>query len=128
MRAAGLALVGWIVPGGAYLASRRYWSFAMYAVAVWAAFGAGLALHGVLAWPTASDLAGVDGGTSLIFRAAAAVKALAGAPYLLAQAAGISGTFLEGRVHEQGTMLLAMAGVINTYAIGSALDSREEAR
>jgi hypothetical protein len=70
----------------------------------------------------------VDGGTSLIFRAAAAVKALAGAPYLLAQAAGISGTFLEGRVHEQGTMLLAMAGVINTYAIGSALDSREEAR
>ncbi len=125
---AALALVGWIVPGGAYLASRRYVPFALFAAAVWAAFGAGLALQGGLAWPTAADLAGLDGGTSLMFRAGAAVKMLAGAPYWIAQAAGVSGTFLDGRVHEQGTTLLAMAGVINVFAIGTALDARKEAR
>jgi hypothetical protein len=63
-----------------------------------------------------------------MFRAGAAVKMLAGAPYWIAQAAGISGTFPEGRVHEQGTTLLAMAGVINVFAIGTALDARKEAR
>jgi hypothetical protein len=128
MRAVALGLFGWVVPGGAYLSGRRYGSFALFAVAVWASFGVGLALDGGLAWPSAADLAGLDGGTSLMFRAAAAVKMLAGAPYLLAQALGVSGTFLEGRLHEQGTTLLAMAGVINVFAIGSALDARREAR
>lgn len=123
-----MGLFGWAVPGGVYLAERRYVPFALFAVAVWTAFGMGLALDGALAWPTAADLAGLDGGTSLLFRAAAAVKLLAGAPYLLAQVLGISGTFLDGRVHEQGTTLLAMAGVINVLAIGSAFDARKEAR
>jgi hypothetical protein len=126
MRALGLGLLGWVVPGGAYLASRRYVPFALFAVAVWTAFGAGLALQGGMAWPTAADLAGLDGGTSLMFRAGSAVKMLAGAPYLLAQAAGLSGTFLDSRVHEQGTTLLAMAGVINLFGIGSALDARKQ--
>jgi hypothetical protein len=128
MKTLALGLFGWVVPGGAYLAARRYVPFTLFAVAVWAAFGAGMALHGGFAWPTAGDLTGLDGGTALIFRAAAAVKMLAGAPYLVARIAGVSGTFLDGRLHEQGTTLLAMAGVINVYAVASALDARREAR
>ena len=128
MRALGLGVFGWLVPGGAFLSARRYASFALFAVAVWASFGAGLALHGGLVWPAAGDLAGLDGGTALIFRAAAAVKMLAGAPYLVAQMSGESGSFLDGRLHEQGTTLLAMAGVINVYAIASALGARKEHR
>jgi hypothetical protein len=121
-------LIGWVVPGGAYLVSRRYVPFALFAAAVWASFGLGLVLQGATAWPSAADLAGLDGGTSLMLRAGAAVKVLAGAPYWIAQAAGVSGTFLDGRLHEQGTTLLAMAGIINVFAIGSALDARKEAR
>ena len=128
MRPAAIALFGWMVPGGAYLASRRYVGFVLSASAVWVSFGAGLALHGAIAWPSAADLAGLDGGTALMLRAGAAVKLLAGAPYWIAQALGGSGGFLEGRVHEQGSTLLAMAGVINVFAIGSALDLRKEAR
>ena len=46
MKAVGLAVFGWLVPGGAYLLMRRYLQFAVFAVLVSATFAAGLALHG----------------------------------------------------------------------------------
>jgi hypothetical protein len=121
-----LAAFGWLVPGGTYLLTRRYLSFALFAGAVWSAFAAGMLLHGGAQWPAAADLAGLDGGTALFFRAGALAKAMAGAPYLLAQALDLSGTFLGARLHEQGTTLLTMAGVINALAISSSLETRKE--
>jgi hypothetical protein len=122
-----LAAFGWLVPGGTYLLTRRYLSFVLFAGAVWSAFAAGVMLHGGAQWPAATDLAGLDGGTALFFRGGAIAKALAGAPYLLAQAFDLSGTFLDGRLHEPGTTLLAMAGVINALAISTALEARKAA-
>ncbi len=45
MNRVALALFGWLVPGGAYLLMRRYVQFALFAVVVWTAFGAGLWLE-----------------------------------------------------------------------------------
>ncbi len=121
-----LAVFGWLVPGGTYLLMRRYVTFALFAGAVWMAFAAGLALHGGAQWPQAGELAGLDGPTALVFRAGAAAKLLAGAPYLLAQWFGLGGTFPDSRLHEYGTTLLVMAGAINALAVSSALDARKE--
>src|SRR5262249_31971196 len=120
-----LAAFGWLVPGGAYLLMRRYLQFAVFAFVVIAAFAAGLALGGGGAWPPPEGLAGLDGFTSLLFRAGASVKLLAGAPAL---AAGLFGSesFLSGRLHEYGTTLLMMAGLFNLLAISTALDLRKE--
>jgi len=91
-------------------------------------FVAGLAMGGSFRWPQAADLAGLDGFTGLFFQAGALAKVLAGAPYLLARAAGGSVGFLEGRVNEYGTVLLTLAGVFNVLAIASALELRKEGR
>jgi hypothetical protein len=121
-----LAAFGWLVPGGAYLLMRRYVQFAIFAVIVVAAFAAGLAMHGGCRWPAPAELAGLDGFTALVFQAGAFAKLLAGGPYLLARVFDGSGTFLEGRVHEYGTTLLVMAGVVNVLAVSSALELRKE--
>jgi hypothetical protein len=125
MRSLRLVAFGWLVPGGAYLLMRRYLQFAVFAVLVWAAFAAGLALHGSSQWPQPADLAGLDTFTALVFKGGALAKMLAGAPYLAAQFFDGS-SFLEGRLQEYGTTLLAMAGVLNALAISSALDLRKE--
>jgi hypothetical protein len=122
MKKLGLILFGWLVPGGAYLLMRRYLQFAVFAAVVWAAFACGLLLHGAAVWPGPGELAGIDGFTALVFQAGATAKVLAGAPYLLFH----SGDFISGRLHEQGTTLLIMAGLFNVLAISSALDLRKE--
>jgi len=119
------AAFGWLVPGGAYLLMRRYLQFAVFASLVCLTFAAGLMLQGACAWPQASELTGLDGFSALVFKAGALAKLLAGAPYLAARLFDGS-SFLTGRLHEQGTTLLAMAGVINALAVSSALDLRKE--
>ncbi|MGA2146039.1 MAG: DUF6677 family protein [Bryobacteraceae bacterium] len=121
MRSLRLAAFGWLVPGGAYLLMRRYFQFAVFAVLVWATFAAGLVLQGSCRWPQPEELAGLDTFTALLFKAGALAKVFAGAPYLAAQFFD-SSTFLSGRLHEYGTTLLAMAGVLNALAVSSALD------
>lgn len=128
MKRTALAVFGWLVPGGAQFLTRRYTASVWFAVGVWTAFAAGVALQGGGQWPTAAELAGLDGATAMIFRAGALAQALAGAPYLLAQSLGLTGTFLDGRLHEYGTTLLAMAGTINLLAVSTALDREKEGR
>lgn len=127
MKTVLLAAFGWLVPGGAYLLMRRYVQFAVFAVVVVGAFGAGLALHGGSVWPQPAELAGLDGFTALAFKAGALAKLLAGAPYLLARCFDHS-SFLESRLHEQGAALMMMAGAANALAVGGALDLRKERR
>ena len=127
MRTVALAVVGWGIPGGAQFLTRRYVSCGLFAGAVWSAVAAGIAMQGGGQWPSGADLAGLDGPAALLFRLGAVTQALAGAPYLIAQALGLSGTFLEGRLHEHGTTLLTMAGTINLLAVSTALDRRKEA-
>jgi hypothetical protein len=124
MNAIGLAVFGWLVPGGAYLLMRRYVAFAVFAVVVVVAVVAGAVLQGGLRWPTTEELAGLDGFTALLFRAGAFGKALAGGPYLLVRMFGGSSTFLDGRMHEYGSTLLIMAGAANVLAVSSALEQR----
>jgi hypothetical protein len=124
MNTIGLAVFGWLVPGGAYLLMRRYVAFAVFAVVVVTAVVAGAALQGGLRWPAPEELAGLDGFTALVFRAAALGKALAGGPYLLVRMFGGSSTFLDSRMHEYGSTLLIMAGAVNVLAVSSALDQR----
>lgn len=126
MNPVGRALFGWLVPGGAYLLRRRYLPFALFAGAVWAAFAVGLALHGGLAWPQPADLMGLDSFTALVYRAGAFGRMLAGGPYLLARFLGVAGTLLDSRLHEFGSTLLIMSGLINILAVSSALESEEE--
>jgi hypothetical protein len=116
---------GCLVPGGAYLLMRRYAEFAVFGLAVTAAAIAGVALHGGSGWPGPEELAGLDGLTALLFQAGAAVKFLAGAPFLAASAIGDAGGFLSSRAHEYGNVLLILAGVMNVLGVSSALDQRE---
>ena len=122
-----LAAFGWLVPGGSYLLLRRYLQFAVFFIAVLAAFAAGLALHGGCDWPGPADLAGLDPFTALAFRAGAFLKMLAGAPWLVPALFG-NATFLGSRLHEQGSALLMMAGTMNVLAIAGALELRKERR
>jgi hypothetical protein len=121
----GLAAFGWLVPGGAYLLTRRYLQFAFFAVVVCSTFAAGLALQGGLQWPQPADLQGIDTFTAVVFRAGAAAKLLAGFPALIGLMTGSAHTFLEGRVHEFGTALLTLAGLFNLLAISNALELRK---
>jgi hypothetical protein len=121
-----IAIFGWLVPGGSYLLMRRYAQFAGFAILVSATFAAGLALHGGYAWPQPAELQGLDSFTGWFFRAGALAKALAGAPYLLAQLYGDSDGFLDGRVHEYGTTLLVLAGIFNLLAVSNAFELRKE--
>jgi hypothetical protein len=125
MNSIGMAVIGWLLPGGAYLLTRRYLQFAIFAVAVTASFAAGMATHGSSLWPTTAELAGLDGFTALAFQASALAKILAGGPYVIARLFD-SPSFLSGRMHEYGTTLLILAGLINLLAVSSAIDLRKE--
>lgn len=122
-----LAAFGWVVPGGSYLLQRRYLQFAVFFMAVVAAFATGLALHGGCDWPGAADLAGLDPFTALAFRAGSTLKMLAGAPWLFPALFG-KAAFLDSRLHEQGSALLMMAGTMNVLAIAGALELRKGPR
>jgi len=122
---AAMVVFGWLVPGGAHLLMRRYVQFAVFASAVTAAVIAGVALQGGSGWPRPEELAGVDGFTALVFQAGAAAKFLAGAPFLAASAIHDAGGFLSSRLHEYGSVLLIMAGMVNVLGVSSALDQRE---
>jgi hypothetical protein len=125
MKKVAMVLFGWLVPGGAYLLMRRYVQFAVFGLAVTTAVIAGVALQGGSGWPAPEELAGLDGSTALLFQAGAAAKYLAGAPFLAASVIHDSGGFLSSRLHEYGSVLLIMAGVMNVLGVSSALDRRE---
>ena len=126
MRRIGLAAFGWLVPGGAYLLTRRYLEFAGFALLVGTTFGAGMAMQGAIRWPTAAELQGLDPFTSYLFQAGACAKLLTGAPFLAATLLGAGPDFLTGRVHEYGSTLLLLAGIFNLLAISSALETHRE--
>jgi hypothetical protein len=128
MKAAGLAIFGWLLPGGAYLLMRRYAQFAAFALLVSITFAAGLALHGGFAWPQPAELQGLDGFTVLLFKGGALAKLLAGFPCLLAMLFDGARSFLDGRLHEYGATLLVLAGLFNLLAISSALELRKAGR
>ena len=125
MNAVALVLLGWLVPGGAYLLMRRYLQFAIFAVLVPVTFAAGIALDASYRWPMPAELQGLDGFTAFFFQAGAFVKWLAGGPFLIAQLFGASPSFLSGRMHEYGTTLLYLSGIFNLLAISNAFDLRE---
>jgi hypothetical protein len=128
MKPAVLAVFGWLVPGGAFLLTRRFLQFAVFAVLVSSTFAAGLALHGGVQWPQAADLQGLDVFTVLLFKAGALAKLMAGSPFLLALYFDGSHGFLDGRMHEYGTTLLVLAGLFNLLAVSSALELRKADR
>lgn len=123
--AAALAAFGWLVPGGGYLLIGRNRQFALFLLLVSTAFGAGLALHGGNLWPRSEELQGLDGFSALLAQAGALVKVLAGGPYLLARLFDYSQGFVQGRLHEYGTMLLAVAGLLNLLALADAWELRK---
>jgi hypothetical protein len=126
MRRVGLAAAGWFIPGGAYLLTRRYLQFAVFAAIVCTAVAAGIALNGSVQWPAAADLQGLDPFTALIFRGSAFAKALAGLPFLATAWIGPPRNFLSGRTHEFGSTLLILAGLVNTLAASSALEREDQ--
>jgi hypothetical protein len=120
-----LGAVGWLLPGGGYLLTRRYAQFAAAFGLICGAFLAGIALQGGSLWIQPGELEGVDGFTALVAQAGVAGKALAGAPYLLARVFYRSQTYLQGRLHEYGTTLLLCAGIMNLLALADAFELRE---
>ncbi len=126
--AAALAVFGWLVPGGGYLLIGRKRQFALFLLLVSTAFAAGLALHGGNLWPQPDELQGLDGFTTLLAQAGGLVKGLAGGPYLLARLFDYSQGFLQGRLHEYGTMLLVMAGLLNLLALADSWELRKAER
>jgi len=125
MNSIALAIFGWLIPGGSFLAMRRYPQFVGFALLVTVTFAAGIALHGGYRWPQAAELQGLDGFTTLFFKAGAFAKALAGGPFLLAQLLDGPHGFLDGRLHEYGTALLTLAGLFNLLAVSNAFELRK---
>jgi hypothetical protein len=123
-----LALVGWLVPGGGYLLLGRKSQFALFLLMVTGAFAAGLALDGSILGPQAGELQGLDGFSSLLAQAGTLVKSFTGGPYLFARIFGSSQGFLQGRLHEFGTILLVMAGLLNLLALADAWELRKADR
>lgn len=123
--AALAAAFGWLVPGGGYLLMGRRRQFALFLLLISTAFGAGMVLHGGNLWPQPDELQGLDGFSTLLAQAGALVKALAGGPYLLARIFDYSEGFLQGRLHEYGTILLVMAGLLNLLALADAWELRK---
>jgi hypothetical protein len=124
MKSAGVAVFGWLIPGGAYLLARRYLQFAISLALVCCATVAGMALHGANLWPQAAELQGLDGFAIGMAKAGGIAKALAGAPYLLTQLGAYSHSFLSGQTHEYGTTLLVLAGLFNLLAVADGLEQR----
>lgn len=125
--AVAVALFGWLVPGGAYLLLRRYAQFALFLLLVSSACAAGTALQGGNQWPQPAELQGLDGVTAIMAQAGTLAKALAGGPYLLSRSLDGNHTFLTGRLHEYGTTLLTLAGLLNLLALADALQLRTAA-
>ncbi|MGO9261230.1 MAG: DUF6677 family protein [Bryobacteraceae bacterium] len=118
-----VAAIAWLVPGGGYLMLRRYRQFALFLVVVSAATVAGALLGGGNRWP-ASGEQGLDGLAALMARGGALAKAMAGGPYLLARLLGYSQGYLAGCLHEYGTALLTVAGLLNLLALADAWEMR----
>lgn len=125
---AALLALGWLLPGGGYLLLRRYRQFALFLAVVSIASVAGVLLQGANLWPPAAELQGLDGVAVLAAHAGTLAKALAGGPYLLARLVGYSQSYLAGCLHEYGTALLTVAGLVNLLAIADAWGARREAR
>jgi hypothetical protein len=121
---AALALVGWLVPGGGYLLLRRYRQFAGFLLVVSAATIAGVLLGGGNRWPASTELQGLDGVATLMARGGALAKAMAGGPYVLVRLAGYSQSYLAGCLHEYGTALLTVAGLMNLLALADAWERK----
>jgi hypothetical protein len=113
-------LTAWLLPGGGYLLQRRYGHFAVALAVVSAASLAGILLQGSNLWPASAELQGLDGMAALLARGAALAKLMAGGPYLVALGAGYAQTYLAGCLHESGTALLTLAGLLNLMAIAGA--------
>jgi hypothetical protein len=120
VKSAATIVAAWLVPGGGYLLARRYKQGTLFLALICAAVAAGVALHGGNLWPRAEDLQGLDGLTARIAQAGALAKGLAGGPYLIAASFGDVNTYTQGRIHEYGTTLLTMAGLLNVLAIVDA--------
>ncbi len=125
MRRFSQVIFGWIVPGGAALVEKRYTRFAVVFVAVTLSVVAGIALGGASEMPGSGELQGLDGVSMLMARAGGVIRYVAGAPLLIANALGYSHSFLDGRLHEQGTTLLLVAGLFNLLALVDPLGERE---
>lgn len=108
---------GWFIPGAGAWLQRRYLKAVLVFVAVCGTFAAGLALQGGNLWPTGEELRGLDGSTALAAWGGAFARSLAGGPWLLAHLLGYSESWISGRVHELGTTLLTVAGLINLLAL-----------
>jgi len=128
MNSIGIAVFGWLVPGGAYLLARRYWQFAIALALVCCATVAGCALHGANAWPQPSELQSLDGFAVGMAKAGATARLLAGAPYFLARLVAQSQSFLSGQTHEYGTTLLVLAGLFNLLALVDGMELRKAGR
>ena len=126
--AAALAAFGWLVPGGGYWLLGRKRQFALFLLLVSGAFGGGLALHGGSLWPRPEELQGLDGFSALLAQAGTLVKIMAGGPYLLARLLDYSQSFLNGRLHEYGSLLLVVAGLLNLLALADAWELRKAER
>lgn len=121
---AAFAVVGWILPGGGYLMLRRYRQFALFLVVVSAATVAGVLLQGGNLWPAAGELQGLEGLAAMMARFGALAKAMAGGPYVVARLAGYSQGYVAGCLHEYGTALLTVAGLLNLMALADAWEMR----
>lgn len=122
MSSFAIGLAGWLVPGSGYLLTRRHWQFAVSSALIWSAFVAGIALHGGGLWIGPAELEGVDGFTGAVAWAGVVGKALAGAPFLLARIFYSAQSYVDGRLHEYGTTLLLMAGIMNLLALADSLE------
>lgn len=125
LSSAAMAVFGWLVPGGGYLLIGRKRQFALFLLLVSTAFVAGIALHGGNQWPQPEDLRGLDSFSILLARAGALVKMLAGGPFLLSWLFDYSQGFLAGKLHEYGTVLLVVAGLLNLLALADAWELRK---
>ncbi len=117
---AAIVAAGWLLPGGGYLLTRRFLQFGLFFVLISGAFGAGIAFHGGNLWPRPDELQGLDGFAVIVAQAGAMAKGLAGGPYLLARFLGDAQSYSQGRLHEYGTTLLTVAGLLNLLALVDA--------
>lgn len=100
-------VLGWLLPGGAYLLRKRYEQFAFSFALVCAAFVAGIGLGG-LNTPAQPEIFGA---------AAAVAKWLIGGPYLIARMLNNSPVPIDAPMHDYGLALLMAAGLINLLAL-----------
>jgi hypothetical protein len=111
---------GFLLPGAAHWMRGQRTKAVIYGAMVLTLVAAGVSLNGANTMPAAAELKGVDGTARLMFLGGATVKAFAGLPYFAPYLAGYSQSFLSGALHEYGTKLLAMAGLVNLLAVADA--------